>query len=80
MPGRLSRVLFLHVAPDRGPVVVGIRLGGTDLVDVDVHQVRDQGGHHGGVADGEVDPTAVVVVLARPGEERHQRLSARAGA
>ena len=65
-------VLLAHVALDGLVVVGGVGIGGFDAVHVAVQPRADHPGQHLGVADLEVSPAAVPVVLARSREVRQQ--------
>jgi hypothetical protein len=65
---RRSRVgvLFTDVALDGRVVAARVRLHGVDAVHVAVDQLADHAGEHLGIADLQIPPAAVVVVLPRP--------------
>lgn len=64
--------LFADVAGDGGVVASRVRVGGVDPVHVAVDQLGDHAGENFGVADLEVPPAAVVVVLPWTGEVGQQ--------
>lgn len=65
-------LLLLLVAGHGGVVAERVRVCGFDAVGVDVEAVADHSGDYLGVADLEVAPVPVPVVLTGPGEVRQQ--------
>lgn len=69
------RILFTHVASDGRFIVVRIWVGRLDAIDVGVNVLSEHRGEHLGVADLEVTPSAVAVVLTGAREVGDQDLA-----